>query len=129
LVRVLGFRGLALGTSIASIFNAGALLWVLRGRLGGLDGRRTLIAFLKILAASVAMGAAAWWSNQALQSLLPSGLTIWKRVDIYLALRLVLAMGTGVAVLIGAARLLRIAELDEAIARVVRRLGAPKGTR
>ena len=40
LVRVLGFRGLALGTAIAAIFNAGVLLWLLRSRLGGLDGRR-----------------------------------------------------------------------------------------
>ena len=32
LVRVMGFRGLALGTAIAAIFNAVVLLWLLRGR-------------------------------------------------------------------------------------------------
>ena len=40
LVRVLGFRGLALGTAIAAMFNAGTLLFLLSRRLDGLDGRR-----------------------------------------------------------------------------------------
>ena len=35
---VMGFRGLALGTAIAALFNAGTLLWLLRRRLDGLDG-------------------------------------------------------------------------------------------
>ena len=38
-MRVLGFRGLALGTSIAAIVNAALLLVWLRRRLGGLDAR------------------------------------------------------------------------------------------
>ena len=40
LVRAIGFRGLALGTSIAALVNAALLLGLLRRRLGGLDGRR-----------------------------------------------------------------------------------------
>ena len=31
----MGYRGLALGTALAAMFNAGALLWLLRRRLGG----------------------------------------------------------------------------------------------
>src|SRR5262245_15406180 len=54
-----GYRGLALGTSIAALFNAAALLWLLRRRLDGLDDRRILSSFSKIAAASLAMGAAA----------------------------------------------------------------------
>jgi putative peptidoglycan lipid II flippase len=46
LVRVLGFRGLALGTALAAIFNAAALLWLLRRRLDGIDGRRIATAFV-----------------------------------------------------------------------------------
>ena len=126
LVRVMGFRGLALGTSIATIVNAGALIWLLRGRLDGLDDRRTVTAFLKILAASLAMGAAAWWTNHALQSLLPSGVAIGKRLDLFLAARLLLAIGAGIGVLIGAARLLRVDELAAA-APLLRRLGGSKG--
>ena len=48
LIRVLGYSGLALGTALAAIFNAGVLLWLLHRRLGGLDGRPVAIAALKI---------------------------------------------------------------------------------
>src|SRR6476660_3995535 len=72
LVRVMGYRGLALGTALAALFNAGALLWLLRRRLGGLDERRVFIAFVKILAASIAMGAAARLAASALATLLPA---------------------------------------------------------
>ncbi len=40
LVRFIGYRGLALGTSVAALFNAALLMFLLRRRLGGLDGRR-----------------------------------------------------------------------------------------
>jgi peptidoglycan biosynthesis protein MviN/MurJ (putative lipid II flippase) len=56
----MGYRGLALGTAAAAMFNATALLWLLRGPLGGIDGRRIGTAFGKILSASALMGAAAW---------------------------------------------------------------------
>ena len=44
LVRSLGHRGLALGTAAAALLNAGLLLVLLRSRLGGLEGRRLLVA-------------------------------------------------------------------------------------
>ena len=59
LFRVMGFRGLALGTAIAALFNATALLWLLRARLGGIEGRRVTMAFLKISGAALVMGIAA----------------------------------------------------------------------
>ena len=37
LVACFGFRGLAAGTAFAATFNAGALLWLLRGRLSGIE--------------------------------------------------------------------------------------------
>jgi putative peptidoglycan lipid II flippase len=129
LVRVMGYRGLALGTAIAAVFNAGTLLWLLHRRLDGLDGRRTAIALVKILAASIAMGAASWWVDHALQSVLPTGVYIWKHLDVYLSIRLGLAIAAGVGVLAGSARLLRIAEFDAAAASVLRRFGAAKGSR
>jgi putative peptidoglycan lipid II flippase len=129
LVRVLGYRGLALGTAIAAVFNAGTLLWLLGRRLDGLDGRRTALAFVKILAASIAMGAAAWWADHALQSVLPTGVYIRKHLDLYLSIRLMLAIAAGVGVLIASARVLRIAEFDDAAASVLRRLGGAKGSR
>ena len=56
LVRVMGYRGLALGTAIAAMFNAGLLLWLLQARLGGLEARRTVRTLLSILVASVRDG-------------------------------------------------------------------------
>jgi putative peptidoglycan lipid II flippase len=45
LVRIMGYRGLALGTAIAAMINAGLLLWLLGRRLDGIEGRRILVAF------------------------------------------------------------------------------------
>ena len=56
LVRMIGFRGLALGTSIAAIVNAVALLWLLRRRLGGLEGRRLSLTFVKVALAALRDG-------------------------------------------------------------------------
>jgi hypothetical protein len=75
------------------------------------------------------MGAASWWVDHALQSVLPTGVYIWKHLDVYLSIRLGLAIGAGVGVLAGSARLLRIAEFDAAAASVLRRFGAEKGSR
>jgi len=127
LVDWLGFRGLALGTSIASLFNAGLLLWLLQRRFADVDAAPVAPALLKILVASLAMGAGAWLADHELTRVLPSGVTIWKHLDVYLTIRLGLAIATGVVILVAAARVLRLAELDEAITRVSRRLGAAKG--
>jgi putative peptidoglycan lipid II flippase len=116
LVRVMGYRGLALGTALAAMFNAGALLWLLRRRLGGLDERRVFIAFVKILAASIVMGGAARLAASWLATLLPSAHVIGR------AAQLAGAIAVGVVVLIAAARILRLAEFDDAFARVVKRL-------
>jgi putative peptidoglycan lipid II flippase len=115
LVRVMGFSGLALGTALAAIFNAGTLLWLLRRRLGGLEGRRMAIAFLKITAASIVMGTAAYVMNTWMGSRVPPGF-IWR------AAQLGAAIGVGVVVLAVSARVLRLAEFDEAFGRVLRRL-------
>ena len=112
----MGYRGLALGTALAAMFNAGALLWLLRRRLGGLDERRVFIAFMKILAASIAMGAAARLAASWLATVLPSTHLIGRAVQV------AGAIGVGVVVLIAAARILRLAEFDDAFARVLKRL-------
>jgi putative peptidoglycan lipid II flippase len=116
LVRVMGYRGLALGTALAAIFNAGLLLWLLGRRLGGLEGRRVTVALIKITAASAAMGAAALMTSRSLSTLIPGANAISRGIQ------LAGAIAVGMIVLIGAARLLRLAEFDEAFGRVLRRL-------
>jgi putative peptidoglycan lipid II flippase len=118
LVRVIGYPGLALGTAVASLFNAALLLWLLRNRMAGLDGGRLATSFAKILIASAVMGVAAWEAN-ALLAVAVAGQTVAAQLlrvggDIALAL----------LVLVVAARALRIAEFTEAIATVRRRLFA-----
>jgi putative peptidoglycan lipid II flippase len=118
LVHWMGYRGLALGTALAAMFNAGLLLWLLRGRIGGIDGRRIMLAFLKILGASIAMGLAASFAVAWLTAVVPGSGTIVR------ALRVGASILIGVAVLVASARLLRIAEFDEAFSRVLRRVRA-----
>jgi putative peptidoglycan lipid II flippase len=123
LAEVMGFRGLALGTALAAVLNAGALLLLLDRRLDGLETKRTAVAFVKILAASVAMGAVAWWTADRLESVLPAGRAIVMSIDVFTGARLLGGILAGLAVLGAAARLLRIEEFDEAFTRVLRRLG------
>jgi putative peptidoglycan lipid II flippase len=121
LVRVMGFRGLALGTASASMLNAGLLLWLLERRLDGLDGRRIAVALVKIIIASALMGAAAYVASVWLAEAVPGPGELVK------LLRVSAAIGAGIAVLLLSARLLRIEELDEAVARVLRRQGPTRG--
>ena len=116
LVRALGYRGLALGTALAAIFNAGTLLWLLRHRLGGLEERRILTAFAKIFVASIAMGAAARLTSWSLAITLPPAHFVSRAIELGGSIT------AGVLVLIVAARLLRLEEFDEAFARVLKRV-------
>ena len=71
LVRAIGFQGLALGTSIAAIVNAALLLWLLRRRLGGLEGRLLLVTMLKVTAASSVMAITAVLTQHAMDRVAP----------------------------------------------------------
>jgi putative peptidoglycan lipid II flippase len=115
LVRVLGFKGLALGTSIAALFNAAALLVLLRRDLGGLNGRRLAGAFVRIIAASAAMGVAAIATERTLSAQLPNNNVVAQ------AMRLAAVIGVALLVLAGTARLLRIREFNDAFAMITRR--------
>jgi putative peptidoglycan lipid II flippase len=116
LVRVMGYVGLALGTSIAAIFNGTVLLVVLHRNLDGLNERRILNSLARIALASAAMGAAAAAVDRQLAVALP-GETIGLQI-----VRLGMAIAMALAVLAAAAWALRIREFSEATAVVMRRL-------
>ena len=116
LVQVIGYRGLALGTSIAALFNAGTLLFLLRAQLHGLNGRQLFSSVSRIALASIAMGAAAFASFRALERWLPGD------GEIIQIVRLFLAIGFALVVLAGGAWLLRIREFNQGVALVSRRL-------
>jgi putative peptidoglycan lipid II flippase len=116
LVRAMGFTGLALGTAVSAIFNASTLLWLLRSRLGGLDGRRIAASFGRIGAASAVMGLAAWSTDAALAAWLPA------RSTSVMALRVGLGIIVGLLVLDASARVMRAQEFIEARAMVLGRV-------
>jgi putative peptidoglycan lipid II flippase len=118
LARLFGYRGLALGTSVAALFNAAGLLWLLRRRLDGLDDRRILSSLSRIAIASLAMGAAAVVTEGLLSQ--------WVGGDAFLsqAFRLTLTIVFALFVLAAAAHVLRIREFREAIALVWNRSGS-----
>jgi putative peptidoglycan lipid II flippase len=60
LVGLLQERGLALSTSAVALMNFALLYLIMRGRVGGIEGRTTAATVAKILAASGAMGAGCW---------------------------------------------------------------------
>jgi putative peptidoglycan lipid II flippase len=62
----MGIGGITLATAIVSLVTMVALAGVLRPRLGGIDGRRTLDAGLRILAASALLAAVALGVREAL---------------------------------------------------------------
>jgi len=116
LVRWMGFRGLALGTAAAALLNAVVLLVLIRRRLGGLDGRRVGLAFAKVTLAALVMAVAAWAAAHAVEGALPGSALPLK------LLRVGAGIGSGLAALAAAARLLRIAEFEEAVRAVLARL-------
>jgi putative peptidoglycan lipid II flippase len=119
LVRLYSFRGLALGTSVAALFNGAVLLVLLRHRLGGLDGARLARSFVRIVTAAIVMGAAAHWTLQMLEALV-GGHTLAAQI-----VRLGGTIGFALFVLTGSAWLLRIREFNEAVRLVTERFRRP----
>jgi putative peptidoglycan lipid II flippase len=116
LVRMMGYRGLALGTSITAILNATVQLLLLRREIGGLEGARIAASLGRVLAAATVMGAVAWGANAALEQWLPGGGLIIQIV------RLTTTIGLSLAALAAAAQVFRIAEFGEARDMVLGRL-------
>jgi putative peptidoglycan lipid II flippase len=113
---VMGFRGLALSTAIASNANACLLLLLLSRRLGGVDEPRLGRAFVKIVVASAIMGVAAYYAHIWLRGLWPDP-TVLARI---------VGVGGAIAFAVGAlalsAHLLRIDEFRLAVRRVLARV-------
>jgi putative peptidoglycan lipid II flippase len=124
----LGYRGVSLGTALAAAVNL-AVLGLAWRRLAppaeeGAPGAGLLAQLARVLAASGVMAAAAWGAHRGLAAALGPGEG--------LGARLALAFGpiaAGGIVYLGAARALRIRELDEIVARVrgqASRAGGPR---
>lgn len=106
LVRVMGIRGLALGTSLAAAINGAALVWLLRRRLNGIEGRYLVGVLGKLIIASAAMAAVTLAAGR-LTALISGAGTAGQ------AVRLTVTIAAGMATLGVSAKLLRIREIDE----------------
>lgn len=123
LVRVLGYPGLALGTTIAAWANAGVLLGLLHRRLGGLESRRLAASFARSCLAAGVMGAAVGAAD---------GMAAGVAADAgFVAAAAILGgeIALGLVVLAVAGRLLGVAELGEVREQILGRLfaGSPPG--
>jgi len=116
LVRAYGYQGIALGTSIAALFNASLLLVLLRRHLHGLEAPRILRSLAKICAASAVMGVTAFFMDAWLVRTLPGeSLTVQ-------VLRLGATIGASLGVLALAAYGLRVREFHESLGLILRKL-------
>jgi len=116
----LGHAGLALSTSIVALVSSAVLFEVLRRRVGGVQGRRLFTSFVKITAASVAMGAACASSSRLIGHV--AGLSrIARAVDLAISIPL------GLAVFYAGCKVVQLPELEAArralVAPITRRLG------
>jgi putative peptidoglycan lipid II flippase len=118
--RLMGFRGLALGTAIAANLNAVLLLYLLRRRIGGIDGARVARSLIKIALASAVMGVVAYASEAWLADALPA--SMFGRAEVPRAMRVFGAIGAALATLAAAAWVLRIEEFREALRRIGARM-------
>ncbi len=108
LVSAMGYRGLALGTSLTALLNAATQLLLMRRELNGLEGRRIATSLVRVVVASAAMTVAAWGTDQLLAMWLPGQSFALQ------AIRLTLSIGAALATLGLAAQWLRIQEFGEA---------------
>ena len=116
LLHPFGAAGIALSTSLVSIFNCAALGYLLRDRIGAAEGRRMALAAGKALVCAAAVATVAYVVWRALEGFAEGGF------GAALAALLVAVAASG-ATYIGAARLLHLEELGLAWRLLRRRTG------
>lgn len=125
MVRLLhaGHAGLAISTSCVALFNFFVLLFLLRKRIGGIEGRALFASFWKISSASGALAAVAWISHRFVQGF--AGTSQWARI-----LDVAIAIPIGGAAYYAVCSFLGVEELatarDAVAGPLLRRLGLQK---
>ncbi len=123
LVPSMSYRGLALGTSLAAVVHGALSLWLLRRRLGGLHGRMLAISVAKVSAATVVMCVVVVLVSAWTQTAIGGDATVAQ------GLRLSITIAVAMAALAVAGRVLRIDELERAVASFRARVRLLLGSR
>jgi putative peptidoglycan lipid II flippase len=118
MVRRFGYTGLAIGTSISALANAILLLYLLRERLGPLNGRRLLTVSIRMLGASLVMSFVAWGVERQLALALPGHGLAMELV------RVGSAIVAGLAMLTLLARMLHVSEFTEIVRALMSRIAS-----
>jgi len=108
LMEILGFRGLALATTIASALNMFALLILIRVRLRGIEGGKLLTSVTKTLIASLAAAAASRFIYRAIWSHMNHETHVFSHALFILAV----CLGAGTAIYLGACSAMRMDEMS-----------------
>jgi putative peptidoglycan lipid II flippase len=116
LVRWIGFRGLALATSLAAIVHGTLALGLLRRRLGPFGGGQLAMTLAKVVVGSALMALIVAAVMSELSVRFP-GETVPTQL-----LRLAVAIGSGLVTVAVSAKLLRIPEFDEVVSQIRHRL-------
>jgi putative peptidoglycan lipid II flippase len=106
--------GIVVGTVAGTIAMCVAQAWILRGELGGVEGRQTLGAALRMLAAAAVLGAVAYATWYGIDAALGGALAAQ-------ALAVLAAIAAGFAVYAAAVWALRVPEARQVRELLVRR--------
>ena len=109
-------RSLALSTSCTITLNFLALLFLLRGKAGGLGLSGIWSLLVKLAFASAVMGGICWWGYTQIEGWLGVESLIARLIGVFVPI------GLGMAVLVGGAKLMRVRELDQLLGAIARRL-------
>ena len=114
----LGFdhRSLALSTSCTITLNFLALLFLLRGKSGGLGLSGIWLLLIKLAVSSAVMGGVCWWGYTQIEGWLGVESIIARLIGVFVPI------GMGVVVLVAGAKLMRVRELDQLLGAIARRL-------
>lgn len=111
-----GHVGVALATSVVALVNFFALAFLMRRKIDRLNGRSIISAFGRISVASAAMTVVCYFTYHALHARLDARGFSAKAIECFVPILL------GGVVFVGAAKILRVSEVDKLFAALRRKL-------